>query len=73
MLEKLDNIVSGDNTDGHIAFIDHFGLVLDEERWGEYVSYVFTCVFFADLPQDFHCSRICYVLYVNTVNSDSET
>lgn len=36
MLEKLDNIVSGDNTDGNIAFIDHFGLVVDEEEktWG---------------------------------------
>ena len=44
MLEKLDNIVSGDNTDGNIAFIDHFGLVVDEEEktWGsrEYVSTV---------------------------------
>ena len=26
VLEKLDNIVSGDDTDGNIAFIDHFGL-----------------------------------------------
>lgn len=67
MLEKLDNIVSGDNTDGHIAFIDHFGLVLDEESTFSRVCSLL------DLPQDFHCSRICYVLYVNTVNSDSET
>ena len=43
MLEKLDNIVSGDNTDGNIAFIDHFGLVVDEEEktWG---SREFYCI-----------------------------
>ena len=56
MLEKLDNIVSGDNTDGNIAFIDHFGLVVDEEE------YLHTCVGDRDLPQDFHCSRIYYVV-----------
>ena len=65
MLEKLDNIVSGDNTDGNIAFIDHFGLVVDEEEktWGSREYRTTVCLGGdRDLPQDFHCSRICYVV-----------
>jgi hypothetical protein len=50
VLEKLDNIVSGDNTDGNIALIDHFGLVVVIRGGGGREDS--RCVRL-DLPQDF--------------------